>query len=93
MAADGSNQRQLTNSSEKDDHACVSPDGKQLAFMSGRGGKRDVWLMPISGGPARRLTVEGENAWPGFSPDGKYIVWSSNRDGQTDLYVGKLNDD
>jgi dipeptidyl aminopeptidase/acylaminoacyl peptidase len=34
-----------------------SPDGKYMAFLSARdGGKIEVWLLPTSGGEARRLT-------------------------------------
>ncbi len=48
----------------------------------------DLWLAPIQGGEAKRLTstpaIE-EN--PRFSPDGKHIAFSSNRTGATAVYV------
>lgn len=67
----------------------LSPDGSQLAFVSrkcdpvGRLRCSDVYVMPATGGTARRIdTFEGEDADPGsetnapqWSPDGSKLVW------------------
>lgn len=48
----------------------------------------DLWLVPVSGGDARRLTTsEGEEQYARFSPDGNSIAYSLDRDGNTDVYV------
>jgi tricorn protease len=51
----------------------------------------DLWITPISGGVAQRLTShpadEGRSA---FSPDGASLAFESDRDGATNLYVLSL---
>ncbi len=66
----------------------LSPDGKTLAF-SWQG---DIWLLPRSGGEARRLTVHPAlDQIPRWTPDGKRIVFSSNRYGSFDLFSIGVN--
>ncbi|ADG10321.1 amidohydrolase [Caulobacter segnis] len=64
--------------------ATVSPDGRTVAF--------DVyamlWLVPIEGGPARRLTDEiYEIAQPDWSPDGSTLAFQSYRDGNFHVWT------
>lgn len=48
----------------------------------------DLWVAPISGGEARRLTThEGAENAPLFSPDGKWIAFSGQYDGNQDIYL------
>ncbi len=61
-----------------------SPDGKQLAF-SWQG---DIWVVPIEGGLARRLTVHSAYDFaPIWSPDGTKIAFTSDRHGNDDVFV------
>lgn len=56
----------------------VSPDGTQVAFGKEVDGNWDIYVMPLAGGPARRLTTsEASDQFPTWSPDGKTIAYGS----------------
>jgi len=68
-ASDGKVLARLTNTPAIDSSASVSPGGDQIAFVSDRQGTPQIFLMPSSGGSARRLTFQGNyNQTPHFSP-------------------------
>jgi len=48
----------------------------------------DIWVVPRSGGTARRLTTfPGAETDPHFSPDGRWIAFSGEYDGNVDVYL------
>lgn len=57
-------------------HPAVSPDGKQVAFISDRGGLSNVWVMNIDGSDLKQITKEKLNMIhsPKWSHDGEYIA-------------------
>lgn len=56
MGLDGSNVRNLSNSSATNDGLpTISPDGNWVAFASDRGGAWAVWVVPIVGGTPQKL--------------------------------------
>ena len=61
-----------------------SPDGKYLVFdLLGI-----LWIMPVDGGPARRLTGDYDDAaLPDWSPDGSTILFQSFRSGNFHLWT------
>ena len=68
---------QLTRG-DKDSQPTWSPDGKQLAFVSARAGKPQIYLLPTGGvgGEARALTSMDRGAHsPDWSPDGQQIAF------------------
>lgn len=74
---DGSQELQLTSSTDGESQPRWSPDNKYLAFVSSRQGAKDgqLWLMNRAGGEAIKVTdIKGgidEYAW---APDGKRIA-------------------
>ena len=65
-----------------------SPDGTRVVFSY----QGDLWLAPITGGLAQRLTVhEGYDFAPVWSPDGKKIAFTSDRFGNDDVFVLHLD--
>jgi tricorn protease len=57
-----------------------SHDGRWIAFASDRYGNFDVFIMPATGGEARRLTYfSGDEIPSSFTADDKKILFSANR--------------
>lgn len=54
----------------------ISPDGKQIAFISDRGGISNIWVMDANGKNLRQVSQETENLVhsPKWSPDGNYLI-------------------
>jgi len=68
-------------------HPRISPNGKQLAFMTDDGTEQAVWVYDMSGGvEPRRLTLSGRSRYPVWTPDGMYIIFTSDREGDNGLF-------
>ena len=83
--------RRLTSPTDatSDLHPAISPDGKMLAFGRKNEAERreDIWLMPVSGGPARRLA----EAYPylqgiTFTRAGDEVLFASSMKGSKYIY-------
>jgi len=66
-----------------------SPDGKRIAFVSGRDGNQEIYVQDTDGSHLQRLTNHpAHDAFPTFSPDGTQIAFNSNREGEnSDIYI------
>jgi tricorn protease len=74
-AADAGNTRMLSS---------PAVHGQNLAFVY----DNDIWLTPLTGGSARRLTqAPGKESALRFSPDGQWLAFSANYGDNTDVYV------
>ena len=80
--------RRLTEVREGAFEPAVSPDGKQLAFVSSHEGDPELYVMDLAGGPPRRLTFfHLEDVSPAWSPDGRWLAFLSNREGRDRVFV------
>jgi Tol biopolymer transport system component len=87
MDQDGSNQRQLTDESSANSMPAVTPDGRKIIFVSGRGGPvPHLWQMDIDGGNQKQLTSGAMEFLPQVSPDGKWVTYHSYIQGKTTLW-------
>jgi Tol biopolymer transport system component/C-terminal processing protease CtpA/Prc len=73
--ASGGRLTRLTSHPADDEQPRVSPDGRELAFVSDRTGSPQVWVMPLTGGAPRQVTrhSEGCRLYDWF-PDGKGLL-------------------
>jgi Tol biopolymer transport system component len=70
------------------DHA-ISPDGTMVAIsdQSQEQHQSLIYVAPIGGGPARRVTAKGPSYFHGWSPDGKTLAFCGERSGNFDIYT------
>ncbi len=71
----------------------MSPNAKEIVFMSDRDGNREIYKMNVDGSQLKRLTFNTVDDWnPKWTSDGKSIIFSQrNNEGYMDLY--KMNSD
>jgi tricorn protease len=62
--------------------------GELLTFVA----DDDVWLAPVSGGRAWRLSADRAGAsHPRLSRDGAAVAWTSQRDGAAEVYISSVD--
>ncbi len=83
VPVEGGEAHQLTRGTGSDSRPRWSPDGKELAFISTRGGSSQVWIIPANGGEARQLT--------NISTEADGVVWASK--GNTLLFTSQVYPD
>src|SRR5262249_19290488 len=79
VSREGGEARRLTTGLQANDPV-FSPDGTQLAFTGEAQGNTDVYVMPATGGVARRLTYHpAPDHAVRWTPDGKQVLSRSER--------------
>jgi Tol biopolymer transport system component len=71
----------------------ISPDEDRIAYSSGPNERRHIFVVPIGGGEALRVTNdETSDEYPHWMPDGKRIIYSSQRDGIFQTCIAYLDE-
>jgi eukaryotic-like serine/threonine-protein kinase len=72
------NPEQLSSGPNDDFYPNLSPDGREVAFHSFRSGVRQIFVMPLDGGPVQQVTSSRteQKAAPAWSPDGMALTYS-----------------
>ncbi len=68
----------------------ISPDGKNLAFMSDRSGTMEIWVSDRDGSNPVQLTAVGGAGTPRWSPDSQWVVFDASDRNGTKIYKIKL---
>ncbi len=79
LALESGAERQLTTGLARDFNPRFSPDGRQIAFISTRDEKPQLYVIMANGGEARRLTYlpRGVGGGPVWSPDGQWLAFTA----------------
>jgi Tol biopolymer transport system component len=92
--ADGTGLKQLTAAPGSDFEPAWSPDGKQIAFTSVRGGFRQIYSLDVESLAITLLTNTTdaiESSQPYWSPDGTKIVYMAKRVGAYQIWSMDAN--
>ena len=85
---DGSDEKHLNPNPYDCYSPVIAPDGKTMAFVSGRMDDIEINLMDIDGANERRITSGiGVSVQPAFSPDGQELAFVSDRSGTLQIYL------
>ena len=78
VPVEGGVPRRLTTEGTINERPRWSPDGRRIAFISNRGGSRQIWTMRADGSGAQAVTeLATEASGVIWSPDGKYLLFVS----------------
>jgi Tol biopolymer transport system component len=89
MWADGTHQRNITNSPGDDTAPSWSPDASKIAFASTREGHGEIYVMNSDGSDAVNISNDPafDDNFPAWSPNGDKIAFSSYRTGNWEIYI------
>ena len=81
VSRDGASWRDLTNDKFFDRYPRWSPNGRQIAFTSDRGGHYEIWMIDADGTNLRQITFSGTpgTSFPLWSPDGSQLLYRTDR--------------
>src|SRR5258708_27224216 len=84
--------QRLTTDPGIDTAPSFSPDGRQIAFESDRGGGQQIYVMNVDGSGQRRVSFgAGRNGTPVWSPRGDLIAFTKTEKAR--IAVGVIHTD
>lgn len=77
----------LTSDSSIETEPNISPDNKQMAYVSDKTGSPQIYILDLATGKSSRLSKSGSNnTTPRWSPDGKFVAFTGIRGGASSIY-------
>jgi dipeptidyl aminopeptidase/acylaminoacyl peptidase len=68
--------RRLTDMAGLEESPAISPDGKSVAFVAASVGRRQIWVLQISGGTPRAITTDdADHLGPRWSADSSSLIY------------------
>jgi Tol biopolymer transport system component/DNA-binding winged helix-turn-helix (wHTH) protein len=89
-ARTGSSRSAFAPATVEQRNAHISPEGKRIAFESGRSGSKEIWVANVDGTDAVQLSNFRQaygTGTPRWSPDGRSIAFDSRVSGKAALYI------
>ncbi|MFL6247824.1 MAG: protein kinase domain-containing protein [Thermoanaerobaculia bacterium] len=77
--------RSLTYSG-RDSSAAASPDGRLIAFVSSRDGRRRIWLKQLADGTEAAITSGPDDTAPRFAPDASVLLFTRTENGTSAIH-------
>jgi Tol biopolymer transport system component/imidazolonepropionase-like amidohydrolase len=92
MPIEGGNARLLLGGTPFETQPRFSPDGKQIAFTSDRGGCDNIWIMNTDGTKPHAVTAEKDRQTSNavWTPDGQFIVARKHYRNTRSLGAGEM---
>ncbi len=83
----------LTTHPAEERESAISPDGEKIAFVANYEGTNEVYVMPLSGGSAKRVSYENSAVKVhGWTPEGHIVFATMSRVGPTGNWTLKTVD-
>lgn len=83
--------RQLTHHFATDMSPRLSPDGRQVAFISYRDGNAEVYVIHLASGVVRNISQDPANdLLPAWSPDSQMLAFVSNQGGNQHIHLADV---
>ncbi|MFW7382009.1 MAG: TolB family protein [Oligoflexus sp.] len=80
----------VAHSSQKEGYAVWNPNGSELAFVSARSGKGDLYSLDLDSNRLQRLSFSDDpDLFPEWLPDGSGIVYTSGSSSQHQIMMMK----
>lgn len=93
VGAVGSNEKTVTKSPTKDGYATWSPSTNEIAFVSGRTGKGDIYLVDLVSKKVDRLSSSPQvDIFPEWFPSGNRLVYSNGDALNHNLHIVERKD-
>lgn len=92
LPIEGGSAKRLTSGRAFDVQPRFSPDGREIAFTSDRGGGNNLWRIGVDGRGLQQVTKEDFRLLnnPAWTPDGQYLIGRKHFTGQRSLGAGEL---